>query len=374
MTEHTDGTTGAQNEQDIEALVEQKVQAEVERRLQNNERGRSRRSVLASLAGIAGAGALGVYGGQRAAADPSQASGTVYFEQIGDADNPVQDLYVQNQTNYSETENITAEDIVVDFVGSDSGDHGLEVIDRSTDNSEQISIKADPAGSAELVFQDTDESNYKWGYRVNSSGQFFLENHANLTSRLLFNQQGETAVLNSDLNVRDGALITERLHSTRQSPVIIGSVGVQADFDGADADARLDNALSAASSGDTVYLESTTYSDDRTLSHSGDFIGTSVDSNGTVINAAWTVSGNQSKIKSLRFEGSNANSITGDRCWLIGVYDLSDGWTISGDDVQVQQCWGIDVTYASGTSGGVADGNASATISDSGNNTIGDNS
>jgi len=91
-------------ETDIEKLVEQKVQEEVEQRLKQRQTKQTRRSFLAKAAGVAGVGALGIYGGQRAAADPPQADGTVYFDQIGDSNYPVQDLYVQNQVNYNETE------------------------------------------------------------------------------------------------------------------------------------------------------------------------------------------------------------------------------------------------------------------------------
>jgi len=60
-------------------------------------RGISRRAImLAAAAGVSGA-ALGTLGGRASAASPSDASGTVYFEQIGDSSNPVQDLFVSNQ-------------------------------------------------------------------------------------------------------------------------------------------------------------------------------------------------------------------------------------------------------------------------------------
>jgi hypothetical protein len=99
--------------------------------------------------------------------------------------------------------------VSIDFTGTDGGDHGLEVVDRSSTNSEQISIKADPDGSAELVFQDTDESNYKWGFRANQKGDFLLDDHASLTSRLEFGSGGPTCVLNTALEVVDGPLAAQ---------------------------------------------------------------------------------------------------------------------------------------------------------------------
>jgi hypothetical protein len=95
------------DESDLEQLVEQKVQ---ERAAETAEQtGTSRRRVLASLAGIAGAGALGYTGGQRVAADPSDAAGTVYFEQIGDSNNPVSELYVDQE--FGADENIEADTV-----------------------------------------------------------------------------------------------------------------------------------------------------------------------------------------------------------------------------------------------------------------------
>jgi len=60
-------------------------------------RGISRRALmLAAAAGVSGA-ALGTLGGRASAASPSNASGTVYFEQIGDSNNPVEEVYINNQ-------------------------------------------------------------------------------------------------------------------------------------------------------------------------------------------------------------------------------------------------------------------------------------
>jgi hypothetical protein len=95
------------DESDLEQLVEQKVQ---ERAAEIAEQtGMSRRRVLASLAGIAGAGALGYTGGQRVAADPSDAAGTVYFDQVGDSNNPVSELYVDQE--FAVDENIEADTV-----------------------------------------------------------------------------------------------------------------------------------------------------------------------------------------------------------------------------------------------------------------------
>jgi len=73
-------------------------------------RGISRRALmLAAAAGVSGA-ALGTLGGRASAASPSDASGTVYFEQIGDQSNPVSEFYVQDEfiTAGKQVTNVTA--------------------------------------------------------------------------------------------------------------------------------------------------------------------------------------------------------------------------------------------------------------------------
>ena len=100
-----------------------------------------------------------------------------------------------------------ADTVAIDYTGTGGGDHGIEVVDRSTDNSEQISIKADPQGTGELVFQDTAEANYKWGLRATARDDFFVENHDNLTTRLQLVKQGPSIVRNSTLHVRDGPVL-----------------------------------------------------------------------------------------------------------------------------------------------------------------------
>jgi len=79
-------------------------------------------------------------------------------------------------------------------------------------------------------------------------------------------------------------------------------------YSGADADARLDNALAAASDGETVILEPATYSDTRTtgsnnavsnqLTITGS--GTRGAQSGTVIDSDWDLEGTQSVLSQVR--------------------------------------------------------------------------
>ena len=80
------------DEDELETMIDERVEAQVK----EQQKKISRRKVLTAAAGAAGVGAMG-FGVGTASADPSDASGTVYFEQIGSSQHPVQDFYVQDQ-------------------------------------------------------------------------------------------------------------------------------------------------------------------------------------------------------------------------------------------------------------------------------------
>ena len=89
------------NRNELDEIVEKKVKQQ----LTEKQRQLSRRSVLGAMAGVAGAGALG-FGVGSATADPSEATGTVYFEQIGSETYPVQAFFVENEYNVDTTNDI----------------------------------------------------------------------------------------------------------------------------------------------------------------------------------------------------------------------------------------------------------------------------
>jgi len=124
-------------------------------------------------------------------------------------------------------------------------------------------------------------------------------------------------------------------------------------YSGSDPDARLDNALSAASSGETIYLEATTYDIDRTISSALTLVGgSSHNITGTIINATWTFNGNYITLKNVFLGGTI--SVTSKR---VSIYDVSSG----------------SVTFESGTDKCIIDTSTAVSVTDnSGSNTIGD--
>ena len=126
------------------------------------------------------------------------------------------------------------------------------------------------------------------------------------------------------------------------------------EYDGASPDARLDNALSDANNGETVYLEAEDYVENRTISKDLKLIGTGLMfEQSTNINANWTLAASSSFLKSV---------------FVSGGADI----TIDADNVIVSEVNNANITFNSGTDGGLVDTSINTTVTDNGTNNIGD--
>ena len=143
-------------------------------------------------------------------------------------------------------------------------------------------------------------------------------------------------------------------------------------YDGADADARLDAALSSASDGDLIYLESSTYSTDRTISGRVRIVGTNGVFLGSEIDATWTCDSRvafeniackgiivlnvrQSRVVNSIFGGVSEILVQNDKAVIHGI---------NGFDA--------DVVFSSETAQGIVDSSTNINVVDNGNNTVGD--
>ena len=126
-------------------------------------------------------------------------------------------------------------------------------------------------------------------------------------------------------------------------------------YDASDADARLDNALTAASDGDVIKLEAATYDADRTGTDSIDksvsFEGTTFAStSGSVLDADWTIE-NADMLSKMRFSSGNTLTIGGDQA-------VTDVWVngdivVTGNRSVLGNLGGLgSVTFESDTSNG----------------------
>jgi len=148
-------------------------------------------------------------------------------------------------------------------------------------------------------------------------------------------------------------------------------------YPGGDPSTRLSNALSAATGGDVIHLEAATYTSGLTISntaHRGLRLvgpGHAKQGNATVLAASWTLSTLRVQIERVRVESGSGGSLSidgnGSR-----VVECSEDVTIGGDRVLVYGHNGGQVTFESGTSGGLVDASINVTVTDSGANTEGD--
>jgi hypothetical protein len=139
-------------------------------------------------------------------------------------------------------------------------------------------------------------------------------------------------------------------------------------YDGADADARLDAALSAATDGDTIYLEEAVYSADRTISNRLKIVGTGGAFSGSKIEATWTL-GARVLLESVTIDNATVN-VNSQNCAIMN--SLGGSVTVSDGRFRYVANDGGDVTFESGTSSSIVDACVGTTVTDNGSNTVGD--
>jgi hypothetical protein len=144
-------------------------------------------------------------------------------------------------------------------------------------------------------------------------------------------------------------------------------------FDGADADARLDAALTEATQYSVIYLEEAAYSANRTISTQLTFIGVSQGraGAGTEITGTWTL---DSRCVLKQVSGGGSITVNSDYSSMAQCsMNASAAISVAGDGFRyVNNVFG-DVTFQSGASGGLVDGCVGTSFTDNdGGNTQGD--
>jgi hypothetical protein len=147
-----------------------------------------------------------------------------------------------------------------------------------------------------------------------------------------------------------------------------------AGFDGADADTRLDNALSTANPGDTIYLEGGQYAADRTISSGIIMAGTGGEGGGTVIDGTWTLTGTGGIVRNCQINASNGGRVDADgvRSSIIDCVGVSSpNIQVGADRCRITGGDALNIIFETGTSGGLVNSVTNATITDNGANTDG---
>lgn len=166
----------------------------------------------------------------------------------------------------------------------------------------------------------------------------------------------------------DTALDIDQLHAPAlASPDLNGDYLYAGAFDGADADARLSNAVAELERGQTLYLEDAggygthTIDVDRVkVVHSGR------GSDGAAFTDL-TFASSRGHLEAVR----GTITITGTASSATHIYN-ADSVTVDADLVILSNLFSGEVTFASGTSGGLIDSSVATTVTDNGDNNVGD--
>ena len=145
------------------------------------------------------------------------------------------------------------------------------------------------------------------------------------------------------------------------------------DYDGNGPNERLDAAINASSAGDAIYLENARYDESRTVDKSLRLIGSSELFEGTEISdddVVWTFNARVflEKVGLVR----NAKFVLNERSVLSWIYSGGEEVEVNGIDTRIIGCRQLDVIFAEDTSGGIVDASTGVTVTDNGNNTVGD--
>jgi len=141
-------------------------------------------------------------------------------------------------------------------------------------------------------------------------------------------------------------------------------------YSGANATTRLTNAISDASDGDTVFLENAGYGT-LTISKPLCFVGTAgLFREGTKISGDWTFN-EQTQLQRVFVEVSTI-TFNKSNCKLTNSQGEIANVQVNERDCFVTDCNSINVTFASGTVRGIADSLVRSSVTDNGNNTVGE--
>lgn len=151
-------------------------------------------------------------------------------------------------------------------------------------------------------------------------------------------------------------------------------ITIDGNYHYAGTDSELDDALSAASDGDAIYLGNGSFTSQRTISAGVRIQGTVADvqtGEGTTIEADWTIDGGAT-VKDVYFLSSTP-TVSESRVRFVSI-GFSSGITVSGNKFLLSGSHGVGstVTFESGTSGGLVDACIAVPVTDNGSNTTGD--
>jgi hypothetical protein len=194
---------------------------------------------------------------------------------------------------------------------------------------------------------------------------------------------GSSLSVDDDLDLQSAQSITNAssvsTEKTHTKTIGANDYHYTGDYDGADADARLNTAITAASNGDTIYLENAEYSADLTISKRLSLVGTEHASEGST--GGTTIVGLTTWTFNDRVLLTNFNVPTNDVTIninagankVVGIGGFSNvPIIVSGNSCILRGLRGFSITLKSGTSRNIVDASSGTTVTDNGSNTVGD--
>jgi hypothetical protein len=143
-------------------------------------------------------------------------------------------------------------------------------------------------------------------------------------------------------------------------------------FPGGDPDTRLDAALSAAASGDMIFLEADLYNSPRTVGKSVSLIGTGRVRGDSTTLVDQTLSADQMTVSHVVLSGNNALTLNSTGITITNTQSVNNASIQDNSGFNLfTNVSGTDITFASGTTKSLVDSSINVSVIDNGNNNVG---
>ena len=218
---------------------------------------------------------------------------------------------------------------------------------------------------------------------VAETGDYAATQISNFSSEVLTSISGSTIAPSEITDLWNGTVVTSDVNNTNTTTTALEAESLVNDriyagaYAGSDPDARLDNALSDSSGGETIYLEAGQYTSDRTISIPVTIVGTSqfVDGTDVTDDSTWTLDDRGIRLTNLLWRGEkiicDSQDCTIDSSIVNSDVEVeADGFRFYGNRNTTSSTESI--TFSTDTEAGIVDSTSNFSVTDNGNNTVGD--